>query len=162
MHQKFELLLLLLLLTLQLVLYHFGRELERWQIPLLVTACWQRRELAFPQGSCQTSCLLALLAAWGRLGGLVKLIRKEKKMRKYLLLTSSNLSTSISSSQSSGGGGGGEDGGGPIMSVTFGRCRRGGEGGGGEGGGGGGGGVGFGAAVPGGTPPSPHSAAVEV
>src|SRR6266702_3538770 len=158
MHQKFELLLLLLLLTLQLVLYHFGRELERWQIPLLVTACWQRRELAFPQGSCQTSCLLALLAAWGRLGGLVKLIRKEKKMRKYLLLTSSNLSTSISSSQSLGGGGGGEDGGGPIMSITFGRCRRGGEGG----GGGGGGGIGFGAAVLGGTPSSPHLAAVEV
>src|SRR6266702_5372909 len=39
-------------LTLQLVLYHFGRELERWQIPLLVTAHWQQRELAFPQGSC--------------------------------------------------------------------------------------------------------------
>src|SRR6266702_6105088 len=158
MHRKFELLLLLLLLlTLQLVLYHFGRELERWQILLLVTAHQQRRELAFPQGSCQTSCLLALLAAWERLGGLVKLIRKEKKMRKYLLLTSSNLSTSISSSQSSGGGGGCEDGGGPIMSITFGRCRQG-----GEGGGGGSGSIGFGAAVLGGTPPSPHSAAVEV
>src|SRR6266702_563173 len=141
MHRKFELLLLLLLLllTLQLILYHFGRELERWQIPLLVTARRQRRELAFPQGSCRTSCLLALLVAWGRLGGLVKLIRKEKKMRKYLLLTSSNSSTSISSSHSSGGGGGG-----------------------GEGGDGGGGGIGFGAAVLGGTPPSPHSAAVEV
>ncbi len=53
------------------------------------------------------------------------------------------------------------------MSVTFGRCRRGGKGGGGKGGGGkggggGGSGIGFGPAVPGGTPPSPHSAAVEV
>src|SRR6266702_4496020 len=83
MHRKFEL--LLLLLTLQLVLYHFGRELEKWQIPLLVTARRQRRELAFPQGSCQTSCLLALLVAWGRLGGLVKLIRKRKENEEILI-----------------------------------------------------------------------------